>query len=159
MRNLLLLSIFLITGCAGRADISQNELSSELHGKCYSANADMIVYSADTIPNSIYELISPKLKELPWRTSLAPWEIAFSIKKGDILKITKVYDRAFGSSGHCWEVFATTQSNPEIEFEIPACWVEHNMDSWVTPKYPYNQRASNEKLRINTDLLNEVMCI
>lgn len=159
MRSLLIFLTILITGCAGRVDISNKELSSELNGKCYSATTNMTVYSADTIPNTTYELISPKLKELPWRTSLAPWEKAFTIKKGDELRISKVYDRANGSSGHCWEIFATTEAHPEIEFEIPACWLNHTMDNWVEPKYPHKQKQSNEKLRINTDLLIVKKCI
>ncbi|GLP96530.1 hypothetical protein [Paraferrimonas sedimenticola] len=159
MRFILTISLFLIAGCVGRVDISQQNLSSEISEKCYSATKEMIIYSADTFPNPTYELISPKLNKLPWRTSLAPWKVKSTIAKGDVIRITKVYDQSYGTAGSCWEVFATLKSSSEIEFRIPACWVDHSVDNWVRPKYPWKQEKTNEKLRIDTDLLEEVTCI
>ena len=90
-------------------------------------------------------------------SKVRPGEYVTFSKSGEI-KITKVFNKSFGAYGNCWEVFATAKSKPDVEFAIPACWVNHNPDVWVKPKKPWNQKKAEERLRIDTEFLEEVRC-
>jgi len=151
--------MLVVNGCTHRTDVSHEAFASNLNAKCFSAQKDLSVYFAATVPNHTYELISPELDELPWRTELAPWEKAFVIQKNEKLKITKIYDRAYGSSGHCWEIFAVRLKKPEVEFELPACWVEHVNDMWFKPNYPHKLKNDKLKLEIDTSYIKAEGCI
>ena len=108
--------------------------------------------------NQKYELLSP----------LAPWcsqdifmkscQKVFVVSESDEMKITKILDKKYGTSGHCWEIFAKAKGRPDVAFAIPSCWVDHNTDVWVQPKYPWSQQNTKEPLRIDTVFLEEVRC-
>ena len=82
---------------------------------------------------------------------------AFEISTGGELKITKIANKSYGSSGHCWMIYAKAKSNPDIEFEIPSCFVDQNTDLWVYPRY-LNKKDPQQLLGLKTNFLEEVQC-
>jgi hypothetical protein len=158
MRIILIIFGVLVSGCAATLDVTQESFASDLGGKCFITNETMTVYFADTFPDDTYQLISPKRKKLPIRSSLAPWENGFEIEKGKLIKITKIYDQQYGTSGHCWEVFAKVEGSELPEFLVPSCWVWHQF-IWFTPKSPYRLKNAGGKLKVNTELITESKCI
>ncbi len=159
IRNLnKILWVVLLYGCAGKLDISNLELSSNVYEGCFSTTTAMDVYYFKKGLNQKYELLSPKA---PWCSNdifMESCQKVFAISKSGEIKITKVFNKSFGAYGNCWEVFAKAKSKPDVEFAIPACWVDHNPDTWVQPKYPWSQKTIKEQLRIDTEFLDEVRC-
>ena len=152
------LLVALLCGCAGKLDVSNLELSSNVHEGCFSSTTTMDVYFYKNGFNQKYELLSPKA---PWCSNdifMESCQKVFTISKNGEIKIAKVFNKSFGAYGNCWEVFATAKSKPDVEFAIPACWVNHNPDVWVKPKEPWNQKKAEEQLRIDTEFLEEVRC-
>ncbi len=158
-RNLIIsLLIVLISGCAGKSDISNLELASNINQRCFSTTAAMDIYYFDKGFNQKYEMLSPNA---PWCSNDIFMKICqkvFTIPESDEIKITKIFDKSYGSSGHCWEIFAKSKREPVNEFSLPTCWVDHNPDIWVKPKYPSEQKKSKEPLQIDTEFLEEVSC-
>jgi len=159
IRNLnTVLWVVLLCGCAGKLDISNLELSSNVHEGCFSPTTTMDVYYYKNGFNQKYELLSPKA---PWCSNdifMESCQKVFPISKSGEIKITKIFDRSVGTSGHCWEIFAKAKSKPDVEFAIPTCWLHHNPDIWVKPKYPWHQKKTEEQLRIDTEFLEGVRC-
>ena len=61
IRNLnTVLWVVLLCGCAGKLDISNLELSSNVHEGCFSPTTTMDVYYYKNGFNQKYELLSPK---------------------------------------------------------------------------------------------------
>ena len=153
-----ILWVALLSGCAGKLDISNLELSSNVYAGCFSPTTTMDVYYHKYGFNEKYELLSPRA---PWCSTdihMESCQKVFKISKGGEIKITKIFDRSFGAYGNCWEIFAKAKSIPDVEFAIPACWINHNPDVWVKPKHPWYQKKTKEQLRIDTDLLEKVRC-
>ena len=82
---------------------------------------------------------------------------AFEIYEGNELKITKISNKLYGSSGNCWLVYESAKSNPGVEFEIPSCFIDQNTDLWVHPRYP-NKKDSQQLLELKTEFLEEAQC-
>ena len=155
--NIILWAV-LLCGCAGKLEISNLELASNINQRCFLTTTAMDIHSFDKGFNQKYELLSPKA---PWCSNdifMESCQKVFTIPKSGEIKITKIFDKSYGSSGHCWEIFAKSKRESDSEFSLPACWVDHNPDIWIKPKYPWQQKKSKELLRIDTEFLEEVSC-
>tara|TARA_B100000963_G_scaffold360177_1_gene390067 strand:+ start:90 stop:560 length:471 start_codon:yes stop_codon:yes gene_type:complete len=151
-------SIVLIYGCAGKSDISNLELASNINQRCFLTTAAIDIYYFDKGFNKKYEMLSPNA---PWCSNdifMESCQKVFTIPKSDEIKITRIFDKLYGTSGHCWEIFAKSKSEPDTEFSLPTCWIDHNPDVWIKPKYPWQQKTSQEPLRIDTEFLEGVPC-
>ena len=157
MRKIILLSVLVLSGCAYHKNVSDKTYASKIMGQCYIANYDLEVYFADTWPEDTFELIDPERQQLPWRSSLAPWEHSFTIQKGEKIKIVEIYDWARGSSGNCWDIYAVRLQQPERKFSLPACWGTE-IKSWFVPMSKHN---FNDKkyIELQTKYIESAECI
>jgi hypothetical protein len=117
----------------------------------------MDVYSLKKNPSTKYELLSPKAKWCRDDIFMESCKKAFEISEGNELKITKIFNKLYGSSGHCWLVYASAKSNPGVEFEIPSCFIDQNTDLWVHPRYS-DKKDSQQLLELKTEFLEEIQC-
>lgn len=150
--------VALLCGCAGTLDITNLERASGLRGSCFSPTTPMDVYFFSKGYNQKYELLSPKAFWCSQDIFMESCQKVFVISENDEIKITKILDKKYGTSGHCWEIFATAKGKPDVTFAIPSCWVDHNPDVWVKPKYPWHQKKTQERLQIATEFLEDVRC-
>ena len=81
-----------------------------------------------------------------------------TIPRRDEIKITKIFDKSYGSSGHCWEIFAKSKREPDNEFSLPTYWVDHNPDILGKAEVSLGAKKSKEPLQIDTEFLEEVSC-
>ena len=151
------LFIFLYGCSIHEVDISNLKVASNLNKACFKTTASMDVYSLEKNPSTKYELLSPKAKWCRDDIFMKSCKKAFEISRGNELKITKISNKTYGSSGHCWMIYAKAKSNPDIEFEIPSCFVDQNTDLWVHPRYS-NKKDLEQLLELKTDFLEEVQC-
>ena len=151
------LFIFLYGCSIYEVDISNFEVSSNLHKACFETTTSMDVYYLVKYPSTKYELLSPKAKSCRDDIFMKSCKEAFEIPQGNELKITKISNKSYGSSGHCWLVYASAKSNLGVEFEIPSCFIDQNTDLWVHPRYP-NKKDPQQLLELKTEFLEEVQC-
>jgi hypothetical protein len=155
--NKFLLLTFLY-GCSIRElDISNLEVASSLYETCFKTTAPMDVYSLKKNSSTKHELLSPKAKWCRDDIFMESCKKAFEISEGNELKITKIFNKLYGSSGHCWLVYASAKSNPGVEFEIPSCFIDQNTDLWVHPRYS-DKKDSQQLLELKTEFLEEIQC-
>lgn len=155
--NNFLFLIFLYGCRVHEVDISSLEVSSDLNKTCHTTSTIMNVYSIQKNSSTKYELLSPKAQWCRDDIFMKSCKKAFEISKGGEIKITKIVNKMYGSSGHCWVVYAKAKNNQDIEFEIPSCFIDQNTDLWIQPKFP-NKKVSQQLLQIKTDFLKEVKC-
>ena len=88
IRNLnTVLWVVLLCGCAGKLDISNLELSSNVHEGCFSPTTTMDVYYYKNGFNQKYELLSPKA---PWCSNdifMESCQKVFPISKSGEIKL------------------------------------------------------------------------
>jgi len=118
----------------------------------------MDVYFFSQGHNQKHELLSPKALWCSQDIFMESCQKVFAVSESDEIKITKILDKKYGTSGRCWEIFATAKGKPDVTFAIPSCWVDHNPDVWVKPKYPWHQKKTQEPLQIATGFLEDVRC-
>ena len=150
--------VVLLCGCARTLDITNLEPASGLRGRCFSPTAPMDVYFFSQGHNQKHELLSPKALWCSQDIFMESCQKVFAVSESDEIKITKILDKKYGTSGRCWEIFATAKGKPDVTFAIPSCWVDHNPDVWVKPKYPWHQKKTQEPLQIATGFLEDVRC-
>ena len=153
-----MLWVVLLCGCAGTLDITNLERASNVAGACFSPTTPVGVYFFKKGYNQKHELLSPKAPWCGQDIFMESCQKVFVVSETDEIKITKILDKPYGTSGHCWEILATAKSKPDVAFAIPSCWIDHNPDISVRPKYPWNQKKTQEQLRIDTEFLEEVRC-
>ena len=141
-------------GCSIKElDISDHDVASSLHETCFKTTAEMDIFRKKS---SKYELLSPKAQWCRDDIFMESCKKAFKISTGGELKITKIANKSYGSSGHCWVIYAKAKSYQDIEFEIPSCFIDQNTDLWVQPRFP--SKKDSQRLQIKTDFLEEAQC-
>ena len=157
LRSLIIIVISLLTGCAS-VDVTNENFSKNISGVCLETTDQVDVIAVRGLDKervlkftSNYLILSGKNENHRFKKrGTRVKELEFGTK----LKITKIIDYPYGSSGHCWVVKAKIYDSELIDksVELPSCWV-WDEPIWVAPKSPHEISKGNFNLDFSTKYL------